>query len=74
MKLTPVDSSMIEAVGYDAETQTLEVLFNSGKRYAYHDVPQDVYDGLMAADSKGQYMRGYIIDVYDWAPVRKGRR
>ena len=30
MKLQTVDSSMIHAVGYDAKTKSLEVVFNSG--------------------------------------------
>ena len=63
-KLTPVESSMIQAVGYDAKTRTLEVIFNSGQTYCYEDVPPKIYKGLMAADSKGRYMRAEIIDVY----------
>lgn len=75
MKLIPVDSSMISAVGYDPATQTLEVLFNSGKTYVYSGVPQEIYDELMAADSKGSTMRAAIIDVYPYSQVRhKSRR
>lgn len=67
-KLTPVESSMIQAVGYDPKTRILEVLFNSGRTYRYEGVPTEVYDELMAADSKGQYMRSGIIGVYpDWS-------
>jgi len=39
----PVDSSMIYAVGYDAESQTLYAEFNSGKIYAYEEVEPDVF-------------------------------
>ncbi|MCZ6677788.1 MAG: KTSC domain-containing protein [Candidatus Poribacteria bacterium] len=74
MQLTTVESSMIYAVGYDPENRTLEVVFNSGEKYQYYDVPQEEYEGLMAADSKGRYMRAYIIDEYDWAPVKRWRR
>ena len=63
-KMIQVESSMIHAAGYDAETRTLEVLFNSGKTYGYEDVPPKVFKGLMAADSKGRYMLSQIIDVY----------
>jgi hypothetical protein len=68
MGLIKVDSSMIYAVGYDPETQTLEVVFNRTGVYIYEGVPQEVYDGLLAADSKGSYMRAYIIAMY---PTRK---
>jgi len=73
MKLTPVESSMIHAVGYDRTTRTLEVLFNSGKAYQCYDVPPKVYKELMAAESKGQYMRAEIIDMYEYAPLSRRR-
>jgi hypothetical protein len=55
---------MIHAVGYDAETQTLEVIFNSGGIYFYDQVPPKVYEELLAAESKGRYMKDEVIDVY----------
>ncbi|MCC7355043.1 MAG: KTSC domain-containing protein [Anaerolineae bacterium] len=74
MNLTTVESSMIHAVGYDPETRTLEVVFNTGKTYQYYDVPPEEYAGLMAAESKGSYMRSHIIDSYAYAPLRRRRR
>lgn len=73
MNLQTVDSSMIHAVGYDAEKQMLEVVFNSGKVYQYFEVPQNVYDELMASDSKGSYMRSCVIDCYPYQQFRKRR-
>ena len=67
--LTVVESSMIHAVGYDEQTRKLEIVFNTGRIYCYEDVPREVYEGLMAAESKGSYMRSSIIDVY---PYRQG--
>ena len=32
-EVVPVESSMIQAVRYDAKTRTLEVVFNSGQTY-----------------------------------------
>jgi hypothetical protein len=65
---------MIHAVGYDAARQELEVVFNSGRIYRYERVPREVYDGLLAADSKGQYMRACVIDVYPDREVSRRRR
>ena len=73
-KLIPVESSMIQAVGYDAKTRTLEVVFNSGQTYCYEDVPPKIYKGLLDADSKGRYMRAEIIDVYPDYQVSHRRR
>jgi hypothetical protein len=65
---------MIHAVGYDAKTKTLEVVFNSGRTYLYSEVPRSVYKGLMAADSKGSYMRACIIDCYPDSQLRNRKR
>jgi hypothetical protein len=74
-KLVPVESSMIQAVGYDSETHILEVVFHSGQTYCYEDVPSEVHQELMAADSKGQYMHAAIIGVYpDYRVSRRRRR
>ena len=73
-KLTRVESSMIQAVGYDPTTNVLEVAFNSGRTYCYEGVPPEVYAGLMAADSKGRYMRAEIIGMYPDYPVSGRRR
>ena len=74
MKLTTVESSMIHAVGYEAKTKTLEVVFNSGRTYSYEDVPPKVYKELMAAESKGRFMRDEIIDTYEYSQLSRGRR
>ena len=74
MRLTTVESSMIHAVGYDSKKRVLEVVFNSGRTYCYEGVPPKVYKGLMSAESKGQYMRSEIIDVYPYAQLSRGRR
>lgn len=74
MKLTVVESSMVHAVGYDAKTRTLEVVFNSGRTYCYEEVPPKVYKELMAAESKGSYMHSAIIDCYPCYQISARRR
>ena len=69
MRLKPVDSEMLEYVGYDAKQKILEVVFNSGERYQYFDVPASVYDELMSAQSIGQYMHRHIIGHYDYQRI-----
>lgn len=70
MDLIKVDSRMIYAVGYDEKTQILEVVFKRTGVYRYRDVPKDVYEQLMEADSKGSYMRDMIIDMYPTEHLR----
>lgn len=71
MRLDPVESSMLAAVGYDPNLQALVVLFNSGKAYQYLEVPEETYQGLLEARSKGRFMLDHIIDHYPYA-VFKG--
>ena len=70
MQLDPVESSMVAAVGYDANLQALIVLYNSGKAYQYMDVPPEVFSGLIEARSKGRYLLDHIIDHYPYALFR----
>jgi hypothetical protein len=64
-----VNSSNLITVGYDAAEQTLEVEFQSGKIYQYYKVPEDVYQELMAASSKGHFFHDNILKQYDFAEV-----
>ena len=70
MQLDPVESSMLAAIGYDADLQALVVLYNSGKAYQYLQVPQEVYQALMKASSKGRYMLDEVIDHYPYGIFR----
>lgn len=60
MQRTTVSSSNLKSVGYDAQSQTLEIEFNKGDVYQYLTVPQSVYLGLMKASSKGEFFDSNI--------------
>jgi lysyl-tRNA synthetase class 2 len=53
--LSTPESSVIKTSHYDAETQVLTISFQSGAIYHYANVPQNVYDGLLRAESQGRY-------------------
>ena len=56
IEMQHVQSSLLDKVGYDPETKTLSIqMNNSSDVYCCEDVPQSVYDNLMAADSKGAF-------------------
>jgi hypothetical protein len=57
-----VDSSMIRFVRYDPRGRALHIIFTSGKTYIYMDVPREVYDALLKADSKGEFFNEEIRD------------
>ena len=51
-----VQSSLIDRISYDAETQTLGIrMHNSSDTYFYADVPESLYDDFLAAPSKGAF-------------------
>jgi hypothetical protein len=67
VRLTFVESSLIQAVGYDPERRLLEIAFTSGLVYWYANVPLEVYAALLAAESKGEYFQKHIRDVFAYS-------
>ena len=65
IRFRQVSSSMLRRVRYDPESRFLDVVFRTGERYRYKDVPPDEYKRLMAAESHGRYMQMHIIDHYE---------
>ncbi|MEK6262292.1 MAG: KTSC domain-containing protein [Planctomycetota bacterium] len=59
-----VDSSNIEAIGYDPSSTELHVQFLKSGLYVYHDVPQDVFDAFLSSDSKGSFFNRNIKNVF----------
>jgi len=60
MERKSVSSSSIGSIGYDPDSQTLEVGFVKGTVYQYPGVPQEVYEEFLASSSKGSYLNGMI--------------
>jgi KTSC domain-containing protein len=66
MRLQPVNSSVLAAVGYDAASQTLTVEFRHGGRYEFFNVPERVHQELMTAGSHGEYFARHIRGRYGY--------
>ena len=69
MEKRRVVSSNVHSVGYDPNTHTLEVEFLSGGVYQYYGVSQNLYDQMMRASSKGQFLHAYIKNQYPYSRV-----
>lgn len=67
MNFDPVESSMIEAVGYDPAQQRLGIRFKRGKTLTYKDVPPDVAEALQSAQSVGKQFHATIAGNYELA-------
>lgn len=66
MNRQSVESSNLASIGYDSENEILEVEFNHGGVYQYFDVPENVFDELMNADSHGFYFSANIRNDYEY--------
>jgi hypothetical protein len=53
-------SSVINHFNYDHKGSTLYITFVSGITYKYKNVPQQIYQMLKAAGSKGRYFNYHI--------------
>ena len=69
MQRSSVSSSNISSIGYDSETQTLEIKFHNGGVYQYYSVPESEYNALMSASSHGSYLAHYIKGTYSYSRI-----
>lgn len=65
-----VDSSCIEAIGYDPTTRELHVRFlESGETYVYYNVEEWAFQEFMQSDSKGTHLNTKIKVRYDYGKL-----
>ncbi len=62
IELQPVESSQVEAIGYDEATQTLAVQFKRGARAIYHypGVTLSTFEAFRDAESIGSFFTANI--------------
>ena len=57
-------STVIRRFAYDPASRSLEVLFVTGRRYRYREVPAEVAEAFRSAFAKGRYFNARIRDRY----------
>jgi hypothetical protein len=57
-------SSVIRSFRYDPVEEVLDIVFVSGRGYRYHRVPEQTYDRMCRAFSKGEFFNDYVRDQY----------
>ena len=70
MNRISVDSSNLHSVGYDPDTQILEIEFKTGGVYEYSGVPKEIYQQLIAASSHGKFFHAHIKNVYRYKRIK----
>ena len=60
-----LQSDMIEAVSYDESTHLLKITFRADGHVAvYEEVPQEIYDSMIFADSISEFFQTHIAGIY----------
>lgn len=62
-------SGMITKIAYDESEKLLTLTFASGGAYVYKDVPKEVFDSLLAAESAGKYFHAHVKNKYETEKV-----
>ena len=57
-------STVIRSYHYDRRRRELDIVFQSRRRYTYRDVPEDTYEAMKAAFSKGEFFNRHIRDHF----------
>lgn len=70
VEMIPVESSSIKEVGYDESGYQLHVRFVTGFLYAYMNVPKELFQEMINAESIGKYFAEHVKKQYDF--VREG--
>ena len=69
MERDAVSSSNLVSVGYNPDSETLEVEFKNSGVYEYYNVPQFIYERLMQASSIGTFFNTEIKNNYACSKV-----
>ncbi len=63
-----VDSSFVDRIAHDADTNNLYVVLDHGS-YLYNGVPVSVFERFLEASSKGRFFNLKIKDVYTFTQI-----
>jgi hypothetical protein len=71
MKLQVMNSEAIELAGYDKRVNKLRIKYvGNDSFYDYHDVPPEVYEQFVRADSHGAFVNENIKTAYKFTEFK----
>lgn len=72
MKWLTLESKMLSAAAYDDAKQILYLRFRStGQVYRYFELPADVHQAFLSAESRGRFFRYHIRDHFRFERMAK---
>ena len=69
MPRVDLNSTSLHAVTYQDQCAVLELEFRSGAIYRYFSIPQQTFEELLRAESKGGYFNARIRNRFAYAKV-----
>ncbi|TXH39253.1 MAG: KTSC domain-containing protein [Rhodospirillaceae bacterium] len=66
IRMQDFDSKSVKSGGYDARSRTLRLRFAGGHLYDYRNVPRKVFNELLRASSKGQFVNWHVKPFYPY--------
>lgn len=70
--LLPVNSTNIQAIGYNEQHNILRILFKNGGNYMYFNVEPQIFEQLKTSQSKGKTLNECVIrhkDKYKYLKI-----
>ena len=65
-------STVIRSFAYSPATSRLEILFTTGRRYVFHDVPPEAAEAFRSARIKGRHFNSRIRGRYRYTELEPG--
>jgi hypothetical protein len=59
---TPESSNIAK---FRLDGSTLSVVFKAGTQYIYYDVPEEIFEGMKGAESKGKYFNANVKGKFE---------
>jgi len=63
-------SSVIRSFRYLPREKQMEIVFVTGRRYLYLEVPEKTYEAMRASFSKGEFFNAHIRDHFEFVRER----
>ena len=60
-----IGSSLIETAGYDQQKKEMVVKFKTGGTYIYSQIPRDLFNAFLDAESPGKFFHSNIRHKFD---------
>lgn len=63
------ESSQVNGLSYDPTSKILTITYHGGKTYAYNDVPAELAQKAVEAESIGSFLAKNVKDKFPYRPL-----